>query len=69
MEMTGEHDKRLEQYDDFVTGPDPIQKLDFVDDEHYYATSSNEVKHLCIKFSSISTTLSTRISPLIDPRN
>jgi hypothetical protein len=43
MEMTGEHNKRLKQYDDFVTGPDTIQKLEFVDDEHYYATSSNEV--------------------------
>jgi hypothetical protein len=43
MEMLGEHNKRLEQYDDFVTGPDPIQALEFLDNENYYVSNGNEV--------------------------
>lgn len=43
MEMLGEHNKRLEQYDDFVTGPDPIQRLEFIDNNNFYASNGNEV--------------------------
>jgi hypothetical protein len=43
MELLGEHNKRLEQYDDFITGPDAIEKLEFMDNDHYFVTNGNEV--------------------------
>lgn len=49
MEMLGDHNKRLEQYDNFITGPDAIQKLEFIDNDHYYAVNVNEVGILFVK--------------------
>ncbi|KAI6187233.1 hypothetical protein M3Y98_00220500 [Aphelenchoides besseyi] len=43
MELLGDHNKRLEQYDDFITGPDAVERIQFMNDEQFLVTSGNEV--------------------------
>lgn len=43
MELIGEHSRQLRKYAEYVSGPDPVSKLQFMDDEHYLAVNGKEV--------------------------
>uniref|UniRef100_A0A914CJF6 Sema domain-containing protein n=1 Tax=Acrobeloides nanus TaxID=290746 RepID=A0A914CJF6_9BILA len=41
--LTGEHERKLNKYTEFVSGPDAVSKLEFLDDKRYYAINGNDL--------------------------
>lgn len=52
MEINGEHNRRLNQYAEFIAGPDPVIKIQFLDGRRFLAVLNKEVCLFFIKFKN-----------------